>query len=89
MKKTYRTRNYGTDIDIFDVVRETDATVWIKSGEKNKTEQYRKRSDVFLFFDTLNEAKKYLTGRYINGIEYHKEKIERAIEAIKKVQAIE
>ncbi len=89
MKKTYRTRSIGTDIDIFEVVKETNSTVWIKRGEKNKTEQYRKMSDVFRFFDTIEEAKKHLTGRYIDEIEYHKKQIERANEALKKVQAIE
>ena len=89
MKKTYRTRSFGTDIDIFDVVKETDATVWIKRGEQNKTEQYRKMSDSYQYFDTIEGAKKHLTGRYIDEIEYHKKQIERANEAIKKVQAIE
>jgi len=89
MKKTYRTRSFGTDIDIFEVVKETDATVWIKRGGQNNTEQYRKISDSFRFFDTLHEAKNYLTGIYLNDIEYHKKQIERANQAIKKVQAIE
>ena len=89
MKKTYRTRNYGTDIDIFDVVKETDATVWIKRGEKNKTEQYRKISDVFLFFDTLSEAKQHRIKRYENEIEYHEKQICFIRESIKKVQAQE
>ena len=89
MKKTYRTRSFGTDIDIFDVVKETNATVWVKRKEQNNTEQYRKISDSFRFFDTLHEAKNYLTGRYLNDIEYHKKQIERANQAIKKVQAID
>ena len=89
MKKTYRTRTFGTDIDIFEVVKETNSTVWIKRVEQNKTEQYRKMSDSFQFFDTIEGAKKHLTGRYIDEIEYHKKQIERANEALKKVQAIE
>ena len=89
MKKTYRTISFGTDIDIFDVVKETNATVWVKRKEQNNTEQYRKISDSFRFFDTLHEAKNYLTGRYLNDIEYHKKQIERANQAIKKVQAID
>ena len=89
MKKTYRTRHCGTDIDVFDVAKETDATIWIKRGEKNKTEQYRKMSDVFRFFDTIEEAKKHLTDRYLKDIEYHEKQIDRANEAIRKVQAIE
>lgn len=88
MKKTYRTSSFGTDIDIFEVVKETDATVWIKRGEQNKTEQFRKISDSFRFFDTLNEAKKHLTGRYIDAIEYHKKQIERANEAIKRCKQL-
>ena len=89
MKKTYRTRSFGTDIDVFDVVRETDATIWIKKGEQNKIDQYRKMSDSFQYFDTIEGAKKHLTGRYIDEIEYHKKQIEIANEALKKVQAIE
>ena len=89
MKKTYRTRSFGTDIDIFDVVKETDATVWIKIGEKNKTEQYRKMSDSFRFFDTIEEAKKHLTDRYLDNIEYHKNQIDIANAAIERVLAIE
>ena len=89
MKKTYRTRSFGTDIDIFEVVKETNSTVWIKRGEKEKTEQYRKMSDVFRFFDTIEEAKKHLTDRYLKDIEYHEKQIERANEALKKVQAID
>ena len=89
MKKKYRTRSVGTDIDIFEVVKETDSTVWIKRGEQNKTEQYRKMSDSFQFFDTIEGAKKHLTDRYIKGIEYHEKQIEISKESIKKVQAIE
>ena len=89
MKKTYRTRNWGTDIDVFDVAKETDATIWIKRGENNKTDQCRKRSDCFQFFDTIEEAKKHLTDRYIKDIEYHEKQIQRAKESIKKVQEIE
>ncbi len=89
MKKTYRTRSFGTDIDIFEVVKETNSTVWIKRKENNNTEQYRKRSDSFRFFDTIHKAKKHLTGRYTDKIEYHKKQIEIANEALKKVQAIE
>ncbi len=88
MKKTYRTRGFDTEIDIFDVVKETDATIWIKRKDNN-TEQYRKISDSFRFFDTIHEAKKHLTGRYIDAIEYHKKQIEIANEALKKVKAIE
>lgn len=89
MKKTYRTRSFCSDIDVFDLVKETDSTVWIKRGEQDRTEQYRKISDSFRFYSTLDEAKKHLTGRYIDDIEYHKKQIERANEAIKKVQEIE
>ena len=89
MKKTYRTSSFGTDIYIFEVVKETDATVWIKRGEQNKTEQYRKMSDSFKFFDTIEGAKKHLTDRYLDNIEYHKKQIDSSNEAIKKVQAIE
>lgn len=89
MKKTYRTISFGTDIDIFEVVKETNSTVWIKRKDTGKPEQYRKISDSFRFYSTLDEAKKHLTGRYIDDIEYHKKQIERANEAIKKVQAIE
>lgn len=89
MKKTYRTRSFGTDIDIFDVVKETKSTVWIKRKENSNTEQYRKISDSFMFFDTIHKAKKHLTGRYTADIEYHKKQIEGANEAIKKVLAIE
>ena len=89
MKKTYRTSSFGTDIDIFEVVKETDATVWIKRGEQNKTEQYRKMSDSFQYFDTIEGAKKHLTDRYLKDIEYYEKQIERANESIKKVQAIE
>lgn len=88
MKKTYRTSSFGTDIDVFDVVKETDATIWIKRKDNN-TEQYRKISDSFRFFDTIHKAKKHLIGRYTDDIEYHKKQIERANESIKKVQAIE
>lgn len=89
MKKTYRTRTFGTDIDIFEVVKETNSTVWIKRKENNNTEQYRKISDSFRFFDTIHEAKKHLTDRYLKDIEYHEKQIERANEAIREVQAIE
>ena len=89
MKKIYRTRSFGTDIDVFDLVKETDATVWIKRGEQNKTDQYRKMSDSSQYFDTIEGAKKHLTDRYLKDIEYHKKQIERANEALKKVQAIE
>lgn len=89
MKKTYRTRNWGTDIEIFEVERETDSSVWINIGAKNKPEMYRKISDSFRFFDTLDEAKKHLIDNQIKDIEYHKKQIERSNEAIKKVQAIE
>ena len=89
MKKTYRTRNWGTDIEIFEVERETDSTVWIKIGEKKKPEQYRKISDSFQFFDTVEEAKKHLIDYQIKDIEYHKKQIDRANEAIRTVQAIE
>ena len=89
MKKTYRTINWGTDIDIFDVVKETDATIWIKKGEQNKIEQYRKMSDSYQYFDTIEGAKKHLTDRYLKDIEYYEKQIERANEALKKVQAID
>ena len=89
MKKTYRTISWGTDIDIFEVVKETNSTVWIKRKENNNTEQYRKMSDSFQYFDTIEGAKKHLTGRYTDEIEYHKKQIERANEALKNVQALE
>ena len=89
MKKTYRTISWGTDIDVFDVAKETDATIWIKRGENNKTDQYRKRARYFQFFDTIEEAKKHLTDRYLKDIEYHEKQIDRANEAIRTVQAIE
>ncbi len=89
MKKTYRTRNWGTDIEIFEVERETDSSVWIDIGAKNKAEMYRKISDSFRFFSTLDEAKKHLICRYIKDIEYNKKQIEIANEAIRTVQAIE
>ncbi len=89
IKKTYRTRIFGTDIDIFEVVKETNSTVWIKRKENGKPEQYRKISDSFLFFDTIDEAKKHITDRYLDDIEYHKKQIERSNDAIIKVLAIE
>lgn len=89
MKKTYRTRSFCSDIDVFDLVKETDSTVWIKRGEQDRTEQYRKMSDSFQFFDTIAGAKKHLTDRYTKGIEYHEKQIEISKESIKKVQAIE
>ena len=88
MKKTYRADDFSSKIDVFDVVKETKASVWVKT-ENSKTEQFRKISYSFRFFDTLNEAKKYLTGRYIDEIEYHNKQIEISKESIKKVQAIE
>ena len=89
MKKTYRTRNWGTDIEIFEVERETDSSVWINIGAKNKPEMYRKTSDSFRFFDSLDEAKKHLTDLYLKDIEYHEKQIERSKESIKKVKEIE
>ena len=54
MKKTYRTRNWGTDIDVFDVAKETDATIWIKGffeKEGNKTLEEREKKLGFMIQD--------------------------------------
>lgn len=88
MKKTYMVNSFGPNIDVFDVVKETPSSVWVKIDGK-RPEQHRKVSDSFRFFDTREEAKKNLTDRHLKAIEYHEKQIEISKEAIKKVQAIE
>ena len=89
MKKTYRTNRFGIDIDVFDVERETDSSVWLKLKGMNKPEQFRKVSESFSFFDTLSEAKQYKIKLYQNEIEYHEKQIGFIRESIKKLQAQE
>ena len=89
MKKTYRTNRFGTKIDVFDVERETDSSVWLKLKGMKKPEQFRKVSDSFSFFDTLSEAKQHRIKRYENEIEYHEKQICFIRESIKEVQAQE
>ena len=89
MKKTYRACDFSSRIEVFEVVKETPASVWVKTDNSKKPEQFRRFSGSYHFFDTIEEAEKYLTDKYLKAIEYHDKMIENSRESIKKVQAIE
>ncbi|UIY58156.1 hypothetical protein [Burkholderia cepacia] len=74
--KKYLTRNWADKIQIIEVERETDESVWIK-GRRNA-----KKSNIGIYHDTFGDAKQALVERHEKDIKVARDKIHRAESAL-------
>ena len=86
MNKIYRTNIFGTRIDVFEVFKETESSVWLKINGIDEPEQFSKVGETFNFFNTIEEAKQHLIAKYKKEIKYYKKQIMFTQKLIKNVQ---
>lgn len=74
--KKYLTKTYYEHIQIVEVERESEQSVWIKGTRNAKVTEYAR------YHDTFEEAKRHLIERHEKAIEYARDKIHRAESAL-------
>ena len=72
MIKKYRTGSYGEPIEVVEVDRETEKSVWIKGHRNEKITNYHS------YFDSWSEAHDYLVKKFRNEMSRSKAKYDGA-----------
>ena len=70
--KKYRTVTYSNKIEVCEVERETDKSVWIKGRRNDKITEFNR------FHDSFEEAKQHLIDRHEKNIKRHRDEIHRS-----------
>ena len=83
----YKTNSIN-EIEKVDVIRETEHTVWIIIPGNKKASAWRKRSYSWNFFDTFDEAKKFLVEKYEKTINQLEQQLSRKRKQLDKILAL-
>lgn len=77
--KKYKTSVAIGKIEQVEVSRETESSVWIVSRKGGKEIRHSKKSGYYNFFDTHEQAKKFLWDNIENNISRNKEDLARLL----------
>ena len=94
--KRYRTSKYSIEIEEFELVKETEKTIWFKnpiqrwaSEEITLREEKELKETIYnTWHDTFEDAKNYLVQREKNRIEFLLKEIEISSKKIEKINQL-
>lgn len=85
MRKIYRV-GFTIRIDEFDVERETEHNVWLRS-QSGATFRQRKKSHSGAFYNTRAEALKHIHDRLKKRVEHNRDGLDRALKDLATFEA--